>query len=438
MKKPITFLCAQPCIPYYAWQIEVMLTNFKDCGIAEEFSIHCLFAYNKAEGDWTDKVDAIKLLEDKFQGVAHFYFYEDKRVYINNTVNAGLNYISSIRPHIIKQHFKALPQLSQEAIFYHDCDIVFTKFPDFLYKYNDDDDKWYVSDTIGYIGYDYIVSKGEQVLDKMCEIVGINKKEVKDRQNQSGGAQYLMKGVDWMFFEKVEKDCETLFKEITLLNRQIAEEWRNTNPSKPPYHELQIWCSDMWGVLWNAWMRGYTTSVIKELDFCWATDNSQRWHETYIYHNAGVTSAHTNLFRKDKFRDKLPYNEVGDSIDKNSASYKYFSIIKQVAPNTCLKNIKFPQVVEWKSNLNNVAESVEPYDFDLNFLKFAEHMVFDNENQKIRADKRFRKCYGDNEPCENWKTNANGMKFCTLCGCTTKSKLKSDNASDCPIGKWEE
>ena len=29
-----------------------MLTNFKDCGIAEEFSIHCLFAYNKAEADW--------------------------------------------------------------------------------------------------------------------------------------------------------------------------------------------------------------------------------------------------------------------------------------------------------------------------------------------------------------------------------------------------
>ena len=181
MKKPITFLCAQPCIPYYAWQIEVMLTNFKDCGIAEEFSIHCLFAYNKAEGDWTAKVDAIKLLEDKFQGVANFYFYEDKRVYTSEIVNAGLNYISSIRPNIIKQHFKALPQLSQEAIFYHDCDIVFTKFPDFLYKYNDDDNNWYVSDTIGYIGHEYIVSKGEQVLDKMCEIVGINKKEVKDR-----------------------------------------------------------------------------------------------------------------------------------------------------------------------------------------------------------------------------------------------------------------
>jgi hypothetical protein len=193
----------------------------------------------------------------------------------------------------------------------------------------------------------------------------------------------------------------------------------------------------MWGILWNAWMRGYTTSVIKELDFCWATDNSQRWHETYIYHNAGVTSAHTNLFRKDKFRDKLPYNEVGDSIDKNSASYKYFSIIKQVAPNTCLKDIKFPEVVEWKANLNK-EKVVESYEFDLNFLKFAEHMVFDDESQKIRAEKRFSKCYGDTEPCENWKSNSNDMKYCILCGCTTKSKLKSDNASDCPIGKWEE
>ena len=80
MRKPITFMCAQPCIPYYAWQIEVMLTNFRDCGITEEFAVHCLFAYNKAESDWQDKVDGIKLLEDKFGGVAKFYYYEDSRV----------------------------------------------------------------------------------------------------------------------------------------------------------------------------------------------------------------------------------------------------------------------------------------------------------------------------------------------------------------------
>ena len=438
MRKPITFMCAQPCIPYYAWQIEVMLTNFRDCGITEEFAVHCLFAYNKAESDWQDKVDGIKLLEDKFGGVAKFYYYEDSRVYPSDVVNAGLNYISSIRPNIIKQHLKAFPDLSKEAIFYHDCDIVFTKFPDFLYEHNEDDTNWYVSDTIGYIGHDYIVSKGERVLDKMCEIVGINKAEVKLRQNQSGGAQYLLKGVDWVFFDKVERDCERLFREITLLNREIAEEWRISNPSKPPYHELQIWCSDMWAVLWNGWMRGYTTNVLKELDFCWATDNASRWHETYIFHNAGVTGSHTNLFNKDRFKSKLPYDETGDEINKNSASYKYFSIIKQIAPDTCLRSIKFPELQQWKSNLNQSKEEKTPEEtlpFTPEFEEFAALMKFDSFEQRLRAQARFLIC---SEPCEKWQTNANGMKFCVLCGCTTKSKLKSDNPSDCLIGKWEE
>ena len=73
-----------------------------------------------------------------------------------------------------------------------------------------------------------------------------------------------------------------------------------------------------------------------------------------------------------------------------------------------------------------------------NILPELVELLKTKPSQKIRAEKRFSKCYGDTEPCENWKSNSNDMKYCILCGCTTKSKLKSDNASDCPIGKWEE
>ena len=45
-KKPLTLICVQPCIQYYAWQIEVMLTNFEAFKLHEEFNIVCLFAYN--------------------------------------------------------------------------------------------------------------------------------------------------------------------------------------------------------------------------------------------------------------------------------------------------------------------------------------------------------------------------------------------------------
>jgi len=59
-RKPITLMCVQPCILYYAWQIEVMLTNFKELRLEKEFDIHCLFAYNKNESDWQDIVQTIQ------------------------------------------------------------------------------------------------------------------------------------------------------------------------------------------------------------------------------------------------------------------------------------------------------------------------------------------------------------------------------------------
>jgi hypothetical protein len=46
---------------------------------------------------------------------------------------------------LLKQHFKAHPQLESEAIFYHDCDIVFTRKPDFNAFLSDK--IWYLSNT---------------------------------------------------------------------------------------------------------------------------------------------------------------------------------------------------------------------------------------------------------------------------------------------------
>ena len=90
-KKPLTLLCVQPCIPYYAWQIEVMLTNFEQLKLHEEFNIVCLFAYNKSEKAWKDNVRIIKNVEFRFSDVAKFYYYQDTRVY-------PISYISALGP----------------------------------------------------------------------------------------------------------------------------------------------------------------------------------------------------------------------------------------------------------------------------------------------------------------------------------------------------
>lgn len=73
-KKPLTLICVQPSIPYYAWQVEVMLENFISLKIHENHNIHCVFAYNKNESDWEKKVSLIEKLKDKYNGFAQFFF----------------------------------------------------------------------------------------------------------------------------------------------------------------------------------------------------------------------------------------------------------------------------------------------------------------------------------------------------------------------------
>jgi hypothetical protein len=315
--KNLRYICVQPRLLYYAWQVEVMINNFLKNGISGN-DIDILVAWNPNDGTNTPEVrDAWNKLANHYSNV-RFFFYEDTR-------QQPIHYISSVRPNILKQHFTLHPELKDEAIFYHDCDIIFTGSPDFNKFLNDN--IWYLSDTNSYINYDYIISKGQDVYDKMCEIVGINPIIPKLMNSNSGGAQYIIKNIDASFWEKVEKDSEELFKQITKLNNQ-------KKLSTPTYHELQIWCADMWAVLWNGWLRGNETKVIPEMNFCWATDPINSWSNNTIFHNAGVTE-HGSLFMKGKYKDSYPYN-IENTFDVNYCSYNYVNNIIETAKNSCL------------------------------------------------------------------------------------------------------
>lgn len=249
---------------------------------------------------------------------ARFLFYEDTR--------ETRHYISSIRPNILKQHFAAFPEIEQEAVLYHDCDIAFTKPINWQQFLNDD--KWYGSDTRWYIAHSYIISKGQDIMDKMCEIVGIEEQLIKDNELNSIGAQYLMKGINSEYWARVEKDCERLFKEITDMNNE-------KKAIDPSYHELQIWCSDMWSVLWNGWKMGKETICHPDLDFSWATSSEEDWNRYNIFHNAGVTSSEGGLFYKAEYINRLPYKE-NLVIKDGTASKKYWDIINSVAKKSVL------------------------------------------------------------------------------------------------------
>jgi len=322
--KELRFICAQPAIPYYTWQVEVMINNFLDMGIHPNYiDIVCWKVDNIIPEAW------IKLANH--YNTVRFFFYSDTR--------ASKNYTSSIRPNILKQHWLARPEVKENVIFYHDNDIVFTKPVNWQQFLNDD--KWYGSDTRWYIGHDYIISKGEDVLNKMCEIVNINKRMVKAYELNAIGAQYIMKDIDWTFWDAVERDSERLFTEITELNNQKVIENRHTMPpnapSTPAYNPLQIWCADMWAVLWNAWKLDKETICHDDLQFSWATSNIDDWNKYNIFHNAGVTTDADGLFYKAKYMDKLPYGEKLN-IKPNTASHEYWKLIEKVGKKSCLIN----------------------------------------------------------------------------------------------------
>ena len=317
--KNLRYICVQPRILYYVWQVEVMINNFIKHGINPN-NIDILVAWNPNDDTTkTENVEAWNKLASHYSSV-RFFFYQDTR-------EQPIYYISSVRPNILKQHFKAHPELESEAIFYHDCDIVFTRKPDFNAFLNDD--IWYLSNTNSYVNYDYIISKGLDIYDKMCEITKMNPTIPRLMNSNSGGAQYIMKNVNWKYWEYVEKDSEKLFKEITELNniKKTAD---------PNYHELQIWCADMWAVLWNGWLAGNETKVVPEMDFSWATDLSNRWDETTIYHNAGATCGCGGTFYKVLYMETLPYNLDIEKFDKEKNCYNYVLEIKETAQKSCL------------------------------------------------------------------------------------------------------
>lgn len=306
----IQFICAQPATTYYAWQVEVMVNNFIEMGISPS-TIH-IICHNEADEipeEWLK-------LQNGYS--ANFFFYKDTR--------ETKHYISSIRPNILKQHWLLHPELNNKPIFYHDCDILFTK-PINWFQFLQDDN-WYGSDTRWYIGHDYIISKGEDVLNKMCEIVDIAKFIVKNNELNSIGAQYLIKNISWKFWNRVETDSEQLYKQITDLNNIKLQE-------NSGYHPLQIWCADMWSVLWNGWKYGKKTICHDELQFIWATSPFEDLTKYNIFHNAGVVNNQGRLFFKGDYLNSYPYNIELD-IDENSCSYFYWQEIQKTAKKSVL------------------------------------------------------------------------------------------------------
>jgi hypothetical protein len=218
--------------------------------------------------------------------------------------------------------------LVNEAIFYHDCDIVFTQ--PVSWEQFCDDDVWYLSDTASYIGANYIKSKKFGVYERMCEIIGIPENVPEENEIDSGGAQYIMKNVDATFWDKVERDSEKLY--------EFFIHHLKAFPESSTYHPIQMWTADMWAVLWNAWYFNHKTKVVPEMEFSWPVHPIHDWEKKKIFHNSGVIPEQIKhgIFYKGNYMNKLPYNIQPTDFSMERCTYKYVEEILETSQNSCL------------------------------------------------------------------------------------------------------
>jgi hypothetical protein len=310
------FLSAQPDTPYFHWQVEIYLHQFSQHGIGDR--CYALFGH---DGD--EPSAEAKRLQQKYPTIR---FYKDERT--------DRVYTPGIRPHIYKKFFKDNPELGK-FVFIHDSDIFLVKLPNFKKMIEDRQKRSFVSDTVNYIGFNYIKDCCKRykdvhtdlddldLLNKMCEVVDIDPGLVKSREKQAGGAQYFYRNMTYEFWNEVED-----------INNRLYKLFLDYEKKYPIEKHIQKWTADMWGCLWHYWKLENETIVDKDLEFSWATGTIKDYNTRPIFHLAGVTPQARRVFYKGQYNNKSVFEEynkdrgIFDHISANSSTKCYTDVIK--------------------------------------------------------------------------------------------------------------
>lgn len=313
----MTFISCQPHDIYFLWQVEVQICNFRMFGVSDR--MHVLVWYPKG----SDKLPLWEELARKFPEVS-FFFYEDQGVDLDL-------YIPQLRPHCLARHFDLYPNLEKEVIFYHDSDIIFNYLPDFD-NLGQGEVNWQ-SDTSSYLDYNYLRRKEDEgnipaneAISILCEIGNVTLNTFRSYSDKTGGAQYILKGINGDFWRDVERMCVHIRGKFFFgVKNSINDKYFPSEAAG-----FQSWCADMWAVNMALWSRNKVTDVTSLLDFSWATDDAETYHKKPIMHNAGATGAEPGVFYKGHWIMKSPIGK-NHALKKNSASWYYGLAIKEVS-----------------------------------------------------------------------------------------------------------
>jgi hypothetical protein len=302
------YISAQPDEIRFLWELEVYSYNFIKNGVNPN-DIYAIFS---VKGNPSEKLlHLMNILP------INIFYYEDDRDY------SKLTYQPTIRPHILKKFFKEYPNTS-DRWFYHDSDIIFTG--NGLPNYDDMpmESGWWMSNTLSYLNYDYILSKGIDVVSDICKLFKMKSIILERNNNVTGGCQVILHGVDYTFWEELEIMCAKLY-DLSKNDTYYAEKWGEyTGNSMNDYHGLQWWCADMWAIIFLSWKRGFYSNISHDLDFSWASGLNS-YNNAKIFHDAGVVGETGNYsFDKNRFKHEVPYFTDFSYINPDSNS-KYYA-----------------------------------------------------------------------------------------------------------------
>lgn len=321
------FLSAQPHDPYFVWQIEVQIVNFRKFGLSDRMQVVVWYPdtevqKQRGEPEEPFNIEQWTVLIQKYPEVK-FFFYGDSVLDIHL-------YIPVLRPRTLAKHFDKYPELKDEIIFYHDSDIIFNFLPDFE-RLSQDEVCWQ-SDTSGYLDYNYLLSKEKQgnipdnlAIKKLCEIGGVSLETFQSYTGKTGGAQCILKGVDGDFWRDIERQVLEIRRAFTHGQPKSINSTYFTSENAG----IQSWCADMWALNMALWSRGKVTNVTPLLDFSWATDSYETYLKKPIYHNAGATRATPELFYKGEWINKSPIGKTLN-VKKGTASEQYVKAIQEI------------------------------------------------------------------------------------------------------------
>lgn len=335
------------CFPddnYFLFEVETYLTNLRKHNLSSKFRGLVLIPHDRKTLNplWLQ-------LQDKFKE-SQFFFYKDEDGTLATHIKA-INYIPLLRPWLLKKHFEEFPELENDCIMYTDSDIALTDT--FNIDHLIQDETCYLSDISSYLNKEYVdskvqvveVNKLEQfktfdVLDNMGKICGINREIIEKNNLNTGGAQYILKGINKDFWQNVYNSCLSMRPYLASLNQFFM---KGSSPNEKENNGYQSWCTDLFVVLYTLWRTNKETKTVKELDFAWATDPISKIKEVGIFHNAGASSeimelngVKETIFFKSKlaYRNNIlsPFSEKNylDSITDKYCTYFYTQCIKEV------------------------------------------------------------------------------------------------------------